>query len=161
MSSASTQTLTLPGIVPANGWYIDVQNTGVGALLLSLNGHTLDGAATGPDIDQNAGMRIFSNGTNYFTQRGMGQEFYNNTAVFQANTRIVTGRATFAVSNTVVVALSGEAAFTSTSSFNCSVTETAGNTGNRMSVTYTSGTSITITSQASTSETVSYICIGN
>ena len=62
-------------------------------------------------------MRIFSDGTNYFTQRGMGLEVYSNTGVFKANTRMVTGRATFSASTTVTVTFTGEAMFTSNTSF--------------------------------------------
>jgi hypothetical protein len=160
-SGSASPILTLPSTVPANGWYIDVQNAGTGVLTFNLSSHNLDGASTGPDIDPRLGIRIFSDGSNYFTQRGMGQEFYNNSGTFQANTRIVTGRATFSAGTSVTVNFSGEAAFTSNTSFQCTVTTTVNPpTAQHFGVTYTS-TSITINASTSTSETVAYICIGN
>jgi hypothetical protein len=72
---------------------------------------------------------------------------------------------TFAAANNVTVTLPGAAVFTAgnpTPSYVCTVTM-VGNTmsGHTYGVTYTSGSTFTITSSGSTSETVGYICIGN
>ena len=72
ISNASAQTLTLPSTVPPLGWWIDTQNTGAGTWSVSPNGHNLDNAAGSVALTTNQGMRIVSNGTNYFTERGVG-----------------------------------------------------------------------------------------
>lgn len=54
-----------------NGWYVDFENIGTGLLTISTTTSTIDGASA-VTLGQNTGMRIFSNGTNYFTQRGIG-----------------------------------------------------------------------------------------
>lgn len=52
------------------GWYMDVQNRGVGTLTITPTTSTIDGSAT-LALLTGQGARIFSDGTNYFTQRGM------------------------------------------------------------------------------------------
>ena len=73
ISNASAQVLTLPqaGSSFPNGWYVDVENTGAGAWTITPTTSTIDGAAT-LVLATNQGVRVFSNGTNYFTQRGIG-----------------------------------------------------------------------------------------
>jgi hypothetical protein len=71
LSNASAQTVLLPGTVPAAGWWVDLQNTGAAAWTVSPNGHTLDGAATSELLATTYGSRIYSDGTNYFSQRGV------------------------------------------------------------------------------------------
>lgn len=73
LSNAAGQTLTLPqaGSSFPNGWYVDVENTGAGAWTVTPTTSTIDGAAT-LALSTNQGVRVFSNGTNYFTQRGIG-----------------------------------------------------------------------------------------
>ena len=66
---------------------------------------------------------------------------------------------TFASSTTAVVNFLGASVFTSATSYNCIAEDTAG--GNKvMSVTYTSGSSISIAATSS-SDTAAYICTGN
>jgi hypothetical protein len=156
-SGSTSPTLTLPSSGLFNGWYIDVQNTGTG--VVNLSGNTIDGAA-GPDIDQNFGMRIFSDGTNYFSQRGMGQEVYNAAGTFQPNTRIFAGRDTLS-SGTVTITLGGEH-FTNATSYTCTVSGAGGTVSQdyRFNVTYSSGSQFVITSTSTISPPVGYICIG-
>jgi hypothetical protein len=73
LSNASAQVLTLPqaGSGFPNGWYVDVENTGSGAWTITPATSTIDGAAT-LALSTNQGVRVYSNGTNYFTQRGIG-----------------------------------------------------------------------------------------
>lgn len=73
LSNAAAQVLTLPqaGSSFPNGWYVDVENTGAGAWTITPTTSTVDGA-TSLGLNTNQGVRIFSNGTNYFTQRGIG-----------------------------------------------------------------------------------------
>jgi len=73
LSNASAQVLTLPqaGSGFPNGWYVDIENTGTGTRTITPATSTIDGAAT-LALSTNQGVRVFSNGTNYFTQRGIG-----------------------------------------------------------------------------------------
>ena len=73
LSNASAQVLTLPqaGTSFPNGWYVDVENTGAGTWTITPATSTIDGATT-LALSTNQGVRVFSNGTNYFTERGIG-----------------------------------------------------------------------------------------
>jgi len=73
LSNAAAQVLTLPqaGVNFPNGWYADVENTGAGTWTITPATSTIDGAASVP-LATNQGVRIFSNGSNYFTERGIG-----------------------------------------------------------------------------------------
>ncbi len=51
-------------------WYVDFQNRGVGTVTITPTTSTVDGGAS-IALTTGQGVRIFSNGTNYFTQRGM------------------------------------------------------------------------------------------
>ena len=72
-SNGSAIAVTLPqaGATFPDGWFIDVQNRGAGAVTVTPTTSTIDGASS-LVINQNEGVRIFSDGTNYFTQRGKG-----------------------------------------------------------------------------------------
>jgi hypothetical protein len=52
-----------------SGWFMDVQNRGVGTLTITPTTSTIDGAAS-LTLTTAQGIRVFSDGTNYFTQRG-------------------------------------------------------------------------------------------
>jgi len=54
-----------------SGWFYDTQNRGVGTATITPTTSTIDGAAT-LALTTAQGVRIFSDGTNYFTQRGIG-----------------------------------------------------------------------------------------
>lgn len=71
LSNAGSKTLTLPATVCATGWYVDVQadNSG-GTWAVSRNGHNIDGAASNISLAPLAGVRIASDGSNWFSMRG-------------------------------------------------------------------------------------------
>ncbi|KAF1706298.1 hypothetical protein [Pseudoxanthomonas sacheonensis] len=54
-----------------SGWWMDVQNTGAGTLTITPTTSTIDGASS-LALATDQGVRIVSDGTNYFTQRGKG-----------------------------------------------------------------------------------------
>ena len=73
-SNASAIADTLPQANSSTfvaNWWVDVQNTGAGTVTITPTTSTIDGAAT-LTLTTNQGVRIVSNGTNYFTQRGIG-----------------------------------------------------------------------------------------
>ena len=61
-----------------SGFYFDIQNRGAGTLTITPATSTIDGLAT-LAIAQGQGCRVFSDGTNYYTQRGMSL-FYKSPA---------------------------------------------------------------------------------
>lgn len=65
-----------------SGWFVDVENTGAGTVTITPATSTIDGAAS-IALTASQGVRIVSNGTNYFTQRGMvGGSNWNGTIDF-------------------------------------------------------------------------------
>jgi hypothetical protein len=54
-----------------SGWFADIENRGAGTLTITPTTSTIDGAAN-LSLVANQGCRLFSDGTNYFTQRGVG-----------------------------------------------------------------------------------------
>lgn len=72
-SNAASQAVTLPqagsGGNFASGWFIDTSSLGAGTVTITPTTSTIDGAAN-LTLSQNDGLRIVSNGTNYFTVRG-------------------------------------------------------------------------------------------
>ena len=70
--NGSSLTLTLPNPPPSNNWKIFVSNLALSSLTVSRNGLNIDGAAANLSIAQNQGTYITTDGTNYFTQRGVG-----------------------------------------------------------------------------------------
>jgi hypothetical protein len=68
---SSNATLTLPSPPPSNTWFISVENTGSGVLTVSPNGLDIDGAAASVALLNNQGVFVFTDGTNYFTSRGI------------------------------------------------------------------------------------------
>jgi len=72
ISNAAAVAVTLPqaGANFPAGWYCDVQNRGAGAVTITPATSTIDGVAS-LVLTQGQGCRIFSDGVNYFTQRGL------------------------------------------------------------------------------------------
>lgn len=68
-NSASAITLTLPSAPPSSSWWVAVENIGTGTLTISRNGLNIDGSATNLTLTQNQGLLLFTDGSNYFTQR--------------------------------------------------------------------------------------------
>lgn len=71
-NSASSLTFTLPASSPFALWKVLIQNVGAGVLTVSRNGLNIDGAAADLTLNQNQGVIIATDDTNYFTERGMG-----------------------------------------------------------------------------------------
>lgn len=71
MNSGSAQTITLPGTPPSAIWCVFIQNIGAGVLTVSPNGRTIDGAASNLTVYTGQGLVVFTDGTNYFTSRGL------------------------------------------------------------------------------------------
>ncbi len=72
-SNASAIAVTLPqagGTFPAN-WSYSTQNRGAGTVTITPTTSTIDGAAT-LVLTTDQGANIYSDGTNYFTERGQG-----------------------------------------------------------------------------------------
>ena len=73
-----TNALAIAAVLPQAGasfpatWYMDVQNRGSGVLTITPVISTIDGAAT-LVLQSTDGVRIFSDGTNYYTQRGISR----------------------------------------------------------------------------------------
>lgn len=70
--NGSSLTLTLPASPPSATWWIAVENTNATALTVSRNGLTIDGAASNLTLNQNQGILVYTDGSNYFTERGTG-----------------------------------------------------------------------------------------
>ena len=70
-NSASALTLTLASPPPSGTWNVRVQNVGSGALTVSPNGLTLDASSSSVTLTQNQGLYISTDGSNYFTERGI------------------------------------------------------------------------------------------
>lgn len=71
-NSGSAITFNLPATAPTSTWTVFIQNIGAGTLTVNRNGNTIDGAASNLTLTTGQGVVIFSDGTNYFTERGMG-----------------------------------------------------------------------------------------
>jgi len=70
-SNAAAIAVTLPQATGTfSAFYCDAQNRGAGTATITPTTSTIDGAAS-LALANNQGVRIFSDGTNYFTQRGM------------------------------------------------------------------------------------------
>jgi len=72
-TNASPVAVTLPqaGVNFPADWFYETQNRGAGAVTITPTTSTIDGASS-LVVSQNEGVRIFSDGSNYFTQRGKG-----------------------------------------------------------------------------------------
>lgn len=71
-SPPTSLTLTLPSSPPSSSWFIFVENTGPDNLTINRNGLLIDGVAGNFTVRQNQGLLIATDGTNYYTSRGMG-----------------------------------------------------------------------------------------
>lgn len=70
--STGTHTFTLLSTPPSSAWVVFIENYGTGVLTIARNTTTIDGAAANITLNQNQGVVIYTDGTNYFTERGMG-----------------------------------------------------------------------------------------
>jgi hypothetical protein len=70
-SPVTSLTFLLPATPPSAVWWCAISNIGPGALTVSPNGLMLDGAGTGLSVPQYQGVLIYSDGSNYYTDRGL------------------------------------------------------------------------------------------
>jgi hypothetical protein len=70
-NSGSAITFNLPAASPSATFFVFVENIGAGTLTLSPNGLNLDGASSSLTIPTNQGVYVSTDGTNYFTSRGL------------------------------------------------------------------------------------------
>jgi hypothetical protein len=72
MNSGSAHTITLPSSPPSPTWVIAIQNAGAGMLIVSRRGLTIHTAASDLSVTTGQGTLIWCDGSNYFTERGLG-----------------------------------------------------------------------------------------
>jgi hypothetical protein len=72
MNSGGARTITLPSSPPSSTWVIAIQNAGAGTLTVSRGGLTIDTAASDLSVTTGQGTLIWSDGSNYWTERGLG-----------------------------------------------------------------------------------------
>jgi hypothetical protein len=70
-NSASALTFTLPASPPSATWTVFFQNIGAGTLTVSPNSLNIDGSASSVSVLTGQGAAIFTDGSNYFTERGI------------------------------------------------------------------------------------------
>jgi hypothetical protein len=79
VANSSGIALTLPAASSvATGWWIEFENTGTGTATLTPSSGTIDGAAS-LSLATNQGVHIVSNGTNYFSERGIASSSFSGT----------------------------------------------------------------------------------
>lgn len=72
-NNASAVTLTLPATTPPfPQWCVFVENIGAGVLTIDPNGLDLDGSASSLTVGTGSGIYLTTDGTNYFSERGLG-----------------------------------------------------------------------------------------
>lgn len=71
LNSSAAHTFTLPNPPTSSTWAVFIENIGTGILTVSRNTLNIDGAASNLTLGQNQGVIIFTDGSNYFTERGM------------------------------------------------------------------------------------------
>lgn len=71
-NDASAIQFLLPSSPPSATFSVFIENIGAGTLTLNPNGKTLDGSGSNLSITTNSGVYVSTDGTNYFTERGMG-----------------------------------------------------------------------------------------
>ena len=67
----SPATLTLPATSPGDEWFTSVENNGSAMLAINPNGLELDYLSNSIILGPGQGVALYSDGTNYFTQRGL------------------------------------------------------------------------------------------
>jgi hypothetical protein len=77
-NDASPLTFLLPSVSPSATWNVFVQNIGAGTLTLSPNGLNIDGSASSLTLTTNQGVYVSTDGTNYFTERGLSSGGFSN-----------------------------------------------------------------------------------
>jgi hypothetical protein len=85
---------------------------------------------------------------------------YDSSGTLQSGSHIVLGSGTTAASGNLTVTLTGSAAFTSGTSYQCTVSYKTGGAGT-LSPTITSPTGTGFTLKADASKAVGFMCVGN
>lgn len=80
-NSASAVSYTLQSPPPSSTWNVHVENIGAGLLTINRNTLTIDGAASNLDIVTSQGVYLGTNGSNYYTERGITPTFPTIPAV--------------------------------------------------------------------------------
>ena len=71
-NSASAATALLPATPPPAPWRVGIQNIGAGTLTVDPNGNGFDAGSSTIPLTTNNGMYVYSDGTQYWTERGNG-----------------------------------------------------------------------------------------
>lgn len=101
LSNASAQTVTLPSPAPVR-WCVFIENYGNGTWTISRNGLLIDTAASNVNLTTGQGIVIVSDGTNYYTMRGL-----NGGLTSTGSGLIMDTSSAVALGSTVYVPLSG------------------------------------------------------
>ena len=80
-NSSSAITLTLPASPPNVSWNVEITCIGTGTCTIARNGLNIDGAASNVTLSQYQGITVSSDGSNYFTNRGMNNPVESFTSV--------------------------------------------------------------------------------
>jgi len=72
MNCPATCTTTLPMVAPYNQWTVFIENLSASNLTVSGNGLDVDNSFSNVTLAQNQGLYVTSDGSEYFTERGMG-----------------------------------------------------------------------------------------
>jgi len=71
VSFSNSSPIAVSAVGNLNGWYTDIENRGVNTVTITPTVGLIDGIAS-LAVGPSSGVRLFSNGTNYFTMRGGG-----------------------------------------------------------------------------------------
>lgn len=96
--SAIAGTLPQAGGAFPSGWSVSIQNRGAGTLTITPTTSTIDGAAT-LDVATNQGVVIYSDGTNYFTMRGLSSSGTALPTGFTSTAQSITFSSTITVAH--------------------------------------------------------------
>lgn len=69
--NGSSLTVKVPASPPSATWKVFIENLNATALTIDRNGKNIDGAGTNLSIPQNSGVYLATDGSNYFTERGV------------------------------------------------------------------------------------------
>lgn len=101
-AAAIAGTLPQAGASFPSGWWVDVQNRGAGTLTITPTTSTIDGA-TSLALTTGQGVRLASDGANYFTQRGAAAAAAAQTPQNVAASRVVSTNYTNSTGQTIFV----------------------------------------------------------
>lgn len=97
--STSPTTLTLPATPPDAGWSLFVENMGRGLLTIDPNGRQIDKSSASLLLNQNQGIYLTTDGTDYYTERGMASSFGGVKAFTTSYSALLTDSGKLLVAN--------------------------------------------------------------